>query len=696
MFIACALICLYMYVLSYAQESASHIEVNGDQVEYFPEEKKVVGVGNVSIDYEDAKMTCDRITVYTETKDVYAEGNVILKSLLSEIKGEKVKYNFETKKGEILDAKVTSGEWHGGGENVEIVSENSYRVKDGYITSCDLDKPHYRISSKNITISPDGKVVAKNVAFKVGNVPIALLPRYDYSLKGDWPTIDVIPGSKKKWGVFALTSYRYELDENNKLALRIDERENWGLGEGIDYKYAFGDFGQGILRTYYTHQRDRDRNEGSIRAEEERYRVQLRHRWDITDTLIGILEYHKLSDVDMTKDFFYREEYDREPSPETYLYLLNAQSEYSLSFLTRKRINHFQTVVERIPELRFDLKDQRLFNLPIYFKTDTTFTDLNRKRANSSLDDDVMRFDTYNKLSAITRFANFLTISPFAGTRDTFYTKDINGDEEKLRTAFYTGVDVSTKVFKTYDRLGSFLGVDFNKLHHIITPTIEYRYIHEPSTIPGELQQFDDIDNIGRTNTFGLGLENRLQTKRLIDGDLRTVDLGSFLLTGDYLYRPETGSRFSNVEGDLQLTPYEWLSMGTDTRYDPTTRDFQDWNVDFFIDKTDWRLGLGSRYWQDTEHELTSELFYKLNNEWSFRLFGRYDLKEVEADGGKITNRFNTKEITIIKDLHCWMAEVSVDIGRDGGTTVWLVFKLKASPKVPFDFKDYYTHPSPN
>jgi len=43
-----------------------------------------------------------------------------------------------------------------------------------------------------------------------------------------------------------------------------------------------------------------------------------------------------------------------------------------------------------------------------------------------------------------------------------------------------------------------------------------------------------------------------------------------------------------------------------------------------------------------------------------------------------------------MKDLHCWLAEVSLDIDRDGGTTLWFSMKLKASPKVPFDFKDYY------
>ncbi|MFH1853733.1 MAG: LptA/OstA family protein [Candidatus Omnitrophota bacterium] len=689
--------CIIIFVfagcsLAFADEAittSGPVEVNGDQVEYFPKEKKVVGIGAVSIDYDDVQLRCDKITVYTETKDAEAEGNVILKSPTGEIRGERVKYNFAAKEGEILKARMRSGDWYVGGEKIDIASNGSYRLEDGYITSCDLPEPHYKIKTKSITVYPDNKVVAKNVSLNIGNVPVAFLPRYNYSIDTKWPVFNIIPGKKHKWGMFALTSYRYEVDENNKLTLRIDERENWGLAEGLDYKYSTGDFGQGLLKTYYTNQRNRDRNE-PVKAEEQRYMIELRHHWDINENVTAMAEYHELRDSEVTKDFFYREEYEREPSPDSYIYLLDSQPEYGLSFLTRKRTNRFQDVVERLPEFRFDLKDQALSGLPVYFKTDTTFTNLNSKTADSASDSDVVRLDTYNKLTSPLRIADFLSVSPFVGMRDTLYSKDINGEEDEFRTAFYTGIDVSTKFYKTHEASGRFLGVEYNKLRHIITPTIEYEYIHAPSILPVSLQQFDDIDNITSKNAFGLGLENRLQTKRLLDGKLQTYDLGYFLVKGDYLH----DGHLSNVKGDLELTPYDWLRIESDTQYDPETRDFQDCNADLYIDRgEDWRLGFGSRYWQNNEHELTSELFYKLNTEWSFRLFGRYDLKEIESDGHKIINKFDTKELTVIKDLHCWLAEASLDIARDGGATFWLIMKLKASPKIPFDFNDYYAAP---
>ena len=90
--------------------SGKPIEVNGDQVEFFHKEKKIIGKGNVTIDYEGIKLTCDRITVYSETKDSEAEGHVVLKTAGSELKGEKITYNFGTKVGEILKARAQSGD----------------------------------------------------------------------------------------------------------------------------------------------------------------------------------------------------------------------------------------------------------------------------------------------------------------------------------------------------------------------------------------------------------------------------------------------------------------------------------------------------------------------------------------------------------------------------------------------------------
>ena len=79
------------------KKEGAPVIVNGDKVEYFAELEKVVAEGNVVIEYSDVTLTCDRIVVFTKTKDGFAEGNVKLKDQKGIIKGDSLFYNFDSK-----------------------------------------------------------------------------------------------------------------------------------------------------------------------------------------------------------------------------------------------------------------------------------------------------------------------------------------------------------------------------------------------------------------------------------------------------------------------------------------------------------------------------------------------------------------------------------------------------------------------
>ena len=95
--------------------SSIPVEVKGDQVEYFDTDKKVVGTGNVVVTYKDIKMTCGKVTAFLESKDAIAEGEVIVTRGDTALRGEKIKYNFQTETGSIVKGTVSSDVWHGGG-----------------------------------------------------------------------------------------------------------------------------------------------------------------------------------------------------------------------------------------------------------------------------------------------------------------------------------------------------------------------------------------------------------------------------------------------------------------------------------------------------------------------------------------------------------------------------------------------------
>jgi len=229
------------------------IVVNGDNVEYFQEKKMVTGSGNISIKYKDIYLTCDKITVYLDTREAIAEGSVRVTQKGAYFTGERMNYNFDTKKGTVWKGYLNAKPFYGKAEEVnKIENKDQFKLNEGYITTCDLAKPHYRVRAKQVEVYLDDKIVARHIVMYVGNVPILYFPYYVQPLKEKKSHITVIPGNRKEWGYYALTSYRYYVDDRNKGDILLDYRAKKGLAEGINHYYMTKDIGRGAVKLYFT------------------------------------------------------------------------------------------------------------------------------------------------------------------------------------------------------------------------------------------------------------------------------------------------------------------------------------------------------------------------------------------------------------------------------------------------------------
>jgi len=695
--------------LAFSQEETEPIIVDGDRVEYFQTEKKVVGEGNVVATYKDMKLSCDKVVIYTDKKIIHAEGNVILRHEQGVFKGEKVEFDLNSKKGTVLYPSMEGvGPWYAKGETGEKFSEKSYLIRGGYITTCDLEDPHYRFQAKRIKVYLGEKIVAKNIVFKVKGVPLIYLPYYVHSLVDNRPGGIIIPCHSSEWGYYLLTSWKYVLpsldigDEHLDWSGRVylDYRELKGYAQGFDTHYQFSDYlGEGKLKVYYTHEHDKvPPNSELSDTWKERYRVQLKHKKDFDNNSFR-LEYHEMKDEDFIKDYFY-EEYKRDHQPDSYVSLIHSSRKYNLSFLAKKRMNRFFTVVEQLPEIEYSLRKTEIKDTPLFFDNTTSFSNLTKKFADSSLDYDVVRVDSYNEISYPFKVLKFLNLEPWVGGRQTFYTKDSSGEEDKIRGIFYTGIDLSSKFYKIFDVESNFLNLDINKIRHIITPTIEYKYIHQPTIVASQLMGFDSIDKISRENIVTLGLENRLQTKKKGgDDEYKKVDLGCLRTTINYNFKPEYGSGWENLKADLELTPYNWLRMESDCKYNPQTGHFETVNLDTIINRSNYEFGVGHRYQQDTSSLVTTQFKYYINKDekWTKRwIIGAYVRFEAE------TKEWEEYQVKLTKDLHCWLADFlynykdGLDTESGDNHTFYVVFRLKAFPEVPIQlFEASYERPKP-
>ena len=676
------------------KEAATPIVVNGDKVQYDYADKMVSGEGNVSITYKEIKLTCDSIVVNIEAKTGVAEGNVNLYQEGNVFSADKVVYNFATQKGELIKGAMKMPPWYGKAELIEKVDAKLYKLNQSYVTTCDLKEPHYRIEARTIKIYLNDRVTMWHAFFYLGNVPVMYIPYYNHPLKDNLPQVDIVPGYNKDWGVYALTAWRYFFHPDSKGHVHLDYRSKRGLGEGADYSYGMGKFGDGYARFYYIHDR-----EPPDADKKDRWRIQWRHRWEVDKNSVMTAEYHKLSDKDIIKDFFYKEEYEVDKQPRTYLSYIGASENYSFEILTEKRVNNFFTVTERLPEAKMNIKKLKLFNfMNLYYQDESSVGALKQDFADDSSGTDdyhAVRADSYNELSYPVRLFGFLSLNPFVGMRETYYSENPLDETNIVRNMFNCGAELYTRFYKIYDVETDWLGLDIHDVRHLIMPSARYEFIKTPNYGPTDLYQFDSLDALRGENGVKLTLETKLQTKRDDrEGNKKTVDLLTFIADTKYMIKDDLSNEneLMDINFDLEIRPYDWMLLKADATIDKSEHRFSTANADFYLNKgEDLDFGLGYRYEWDTlgskdNSQITSQLTYRINKNWKFRIYERYAWND---------KKFQQQEYTIYRDLHCWIGEVTCRVMDQRDFNIWVIFRLKAFPDMPFLFRTTYKGPAP-
>ncbi|MDP3791647.1 MAG: hypothetical protein Q8R38_06360 [Candidatus Omnitrophota bacterium] len=700
---------------AYAQDfkQKAPIVVNGDKVEYFHEQKRVVGTGNIFIDYEDVRLTCEKVTVYLDTREAIAEGNVKITQKDAYFTGDKINYNFDKRTGTAIDAYINYVPFYGKWQKIDKVGESQVGIEKGYMTTCDLEKPHYRIEAKKVEIYLEDKVIAKNIVAYVGNCPIMWLPYYYQPIKEQSAHITIMPGHDRDWGYYALMSMKYDYSEIFKGRYRFDYRTKNGIAVGIDNSYKLEGLGEGIANFYYADENNEYLSYKPITREEGKYRLQIRHKWQVLDDTLMTMELEKVRDDRMVKYYFYNE-WEEHPVPDNYISFITSKESYTTEFLVRKRMDKYYDVVEILPEFNVNIPQYNIkYNggsSPLYYNASFTPTYMNHTFPHSETsqykDLNVIRVDTYNKLLYNTKpipYLRSLYVTPFAGTRQTFYSRGKYGQTNFIRGVFDAGFDSSMKLYKIYDINTNALDLDINKLRHVITPTVSYFYTHQPTVSMDNLTQFDAIDAIKEQNNIVFQVENKLQTKR----NGVSVDLVDYIIRTDYQFRLKKGvfafnddsdfkdQKFQYVFMQLELTPYPWLytlaKMNINTKYGlPDSA-----SVDFVGGKEEDRsLAFGYRYEHSFNSDipvdpdtngnlvnyLTTDAIYRFNEKWKARVYWRFNM-----DKGYIDEH----QYTLSRDLHCWILEFTYDYRpyEDNKTistqTFWVSLRLKAFPKMP-------------
>lgn len=658
------------------------IVVNGDEVEYFPDQKKVVGKGNISIDYKSSVLTADSVTVYLDTKDAEAEGEVVLTRGVDEFRGKKLRYNFETKRGVFTDARGKMLPWYFGGERIERQGEKEFIVEGGYLTTCDLPNPHYAIRTKRIEIHSDDRIVARGVTFQSGGVPIFYAPFYSRSIKkGRVQRAGArgVPGYSSRWGAYALSTWALPLTEAFSGNVHLDEREKRGFGTGLDLEYGT-EWGEGEIKTYSIHDKERQ-SPIDLRKDRDRYRGRWLHRWELSPTTTFLGEYQKWSDRFVTRDYF-NGEFSEDFRPDTRVTVVHDSDFLTTALTAQRRVNHFFTQTERLPELQLTSQRLSLGETGFFYQGEAQAGSLLRAVAGSD-NTTTERIDLFNELSYPKELLKIQAV-PQVSVRQTYYGKDTTGEEDAVRGLMTTGFDLSSRVRRLYDVQTSFWGMELSGLRHILEPGLKYRYTPEPTLPVSRITPFDESDRLTENNRLTFSLDNKFQTRRLFESRQEVVDFIDFLMTANYDFKESWDGKFVDWVAGLELRPSPFWGSFLDATYDVEKRDLTEVNLDLYaLGGEKWRLDFLHRYEKDLSNQLTTKLSWQVHPKWKIELYDRFGVND---------RQFEEEEVIVSRDLHCWEGSVGLNV-RDtedlerprAEVTVYLALRLKAFPEAPLE-----------
>ncbi|MCB0284456.1 MAG: LPS-assembly protein LptD [Calditrichaeota bacterium] len=254
--------------------------------------------GNAEIRYQNLKLTAEKITIDKKNNKLYAQGvldsvdakgnkvyrgNPVFEEKGQEpMYGNRIEYDFETKRGKIDIGRTNMEPGYYKGTDIYKIADSTLLVEDGYFTTCELpDHPHYYFRSDEMRLRFKDKVVARPIYFYIADIPLAALPFGIFPNKGGRHSGLVIPsyGENRHGGRF-LNDFGYYWAPNDYFdaTMLADYYEDLGFTYKANTRYRVRyKLSGGINGEYYP----KDPTTGLRR---ERWRFSFSHSQTIDQT----------------------------------------------------------------------------------------------------------------------------------------------------------------------------------------------------------------------------------------------------------------------------------------------------------------------------------------------------------------------------------------------------------------------------
>jgi LPS-assembly protein len=444
------------------------------RTEYVRDEYVLID-GGFKITYQDVVISGDKLTHNLKTKDVTAEGNVIVDQGPQRLSGDRAVFNLTSKTGTVFNAR---GFFEGSafsGEKIEKTDEVTYRLTNGVFTSCDLDDPAwaFHLGSGVVTVNDYARL--RNLSFRAKRVPVLYTPYIIWPTKQDRARGLLIPkvGANNRFGFYLGNAYFIPFGQSADSTIFADY-------------YSKGYYGAGTEVRYKPQQDMAGKFQGHLVRDPENDTIEWKYDYEHTQENLpggfrGVIDVQDFSDLEFFQT--YSRDFNLNTISNIYssAYLTKNKPDYSLNIRADRRKHFLGTdqsqVFEQLPTIDFKTYPNRLGRSPFYLALESSLGHLR-----TSLGANYYRADLFPTISMQLRTPSWISIKPQISARETYYTSSLDPldpsrrtitDEALTRSYAQGQVEVVGPSFSKIFRrdMGG-----FNRFKHVIEPRVRYLY----------------------------------------------------------------------------------------------------------------------------------------------------------------------------------------------------------------------------
>jgi len=536
--------------------------------------------GKVEIKRKDETITADTVRYDAASHQIEARGNVVIRTPKAVVKARSAELNTISKQGVLHDATVTfPGGEHMSAKQLERVDEFTYKALQPSFSMCPADHGAWKICASSAVLDQkNGTFTARDARFEIAGVPVLYTPYWQQ-------------GNQRKSGL---------------LLPKVSTGQRRGVELGLPYYFAPAPDWDATFTPLWMSKRGfrpklelrhvstigREIVKGEVIRDKRaggriRNRLQARASWQLPDSM------NLAINADHVSDYNYLADFSSNASEAATRFLisratLSQQSEYGVSQLW---VQHQQDLTQPsndatlqiMPRFENRLAFPVLNRLAIlHFDQQTTLFDRNIGSRGWRMD-----LHPYVKIPLELAGGGISTILT-AGVRNTRYWLARNGSAAQRPTR--TDGEFSVETHAIFERISA-----DKTLRNTIEPILRYDLVNvtNQTGLPnfdsafGRLtmstllsnDRFSGIDRIESVNRFSFLLASRLQSRSRKDHSTReifNVRVGASYnirkRLSDLALQTKPIRPFSNLLGELSVTPIPSLSFYAAGQYDPAGR----------------------------------------------------------------------------------------------------------------------------